>query len=149
MLGDSKDTPFNITPTGHMPLVRISLLKGKSKDHIRTIADSVHQALTETYEVPIDDRFQLIHQHEPEEFIYDANYLDIQRSKDVVFINILASNWRNTATKRRLYKRLAELLSANAGLRPEDVQVSISPNDRDDWSFGNGLASYVKEPQVA
>jgi len=95
------------------------------------------------------ERFQLIHQHEPEEFIYDANYLDIQRSKDVVFINILASNWRNTATKQRLYKRLAELLSANAGLRPEDVQVSISPNDRDDWSFGNGLASYVKEPQVA
>ena len=149
ILGDSKDTRFNITPVILMPLVRISLLKCKSKEHIRAIADSVHQALTETYEVPIDDRFQLIHQHEPEEFIYDANYLDIQRSKDVVFINILASNWRNTATKQRLYKRLAELLSANAGLRPEDVQVSISPNDRDDWSFGNGLASYVKEPQVA
>jgi phenylpyruvate tautomerase PptA (4-oxalocrotonate tautomerase family) len=149
MLGDSKDTPCNITTTSHMPLVRISLLKGKSNDHIRAIADSVHQALTETYEVPMDDRFQLIHQHEPEEFIYDANYLDIQRSKDVVFINILASNWRNTATKQWLYKRLAELLSANAGLRPEDVQVSISPNDREDWSFGNGLASYVKEPQVA
>jgi phenylpyruvate tautomerase PptA (4-oxalocrotonate tautomerase family) len=149
MLSDSKDTPFNITTTSHMPLVQISLLKGKSNDHIRAIAGSVHQALTETYEVSIDDRFQLIHQHEPEEFIYDANYLDIHRSKDVVFINILASNWRNTATKQRLYKRLAELLSANAGLRPEDVQVSISPNDRDDWSFGNGLASYVKEPQVA
>jgi hypothetical protein len=28
-------------------------------------------------------------------------------------------------------------------LRPEDVQVILSPNTREDWSFGNGLASYV------
>ena len=128
-----------------MPLVRISLLKGKSNDHIRAIADSVHQALTETYEVPADDRFQFVDQYEPEEFIYDPNYLGIHRSKEVVFIHITASNWRDTAAKQRLYKRLAELLSANAGLRPEDVQVILSPNTREDWSFGNGLASYVKE----
>ena len=129
-----------------MPLVRISLLKGKSNDHVRAIADSVHQALTETFEVPVDDRFQLIDQYAPEHFIYDPDYLDIHRSKDVVFINILASNWRTTAAKQQLYRRIAELLSANAGLRPEDVQISLTPNQREDWSFGNGLASYVKEP---
>jgi phenylpyruvate tautomerase PptA (4-oxalocrotonate tautomerase family) len=128
-----------------MPLVRISILKGKSKDQIRAIADNVHQALNETFEVPIDDRFQLVDQYEPEEFIYDPGYLGIQRSKNVVFIHITFSNWRDTAAKQRLYKRLAELLSANAGLRPEDVQVILSPNTREDWSFGNGLASYVKE----
>ncbi|MBV8215759.1 MAG: tautomerase family protein [Verrucomicrobia bacterium] len=128
-----------------MPLVRISLLKGKSNDHIRTIADSVHQALVETFEVPADDRFQFIDQYEPEEFIYDPNYLGIHRSRDVVFINITFSNWRDTAAKQQLYKRLAELLSANAGLRLEDVQVILSPNAREDWSFGNGLASYVKD----
>jgi len=128
-----------------MPLVRISLLKGKSNSHIRAIADSVHQALTETYEVPADDRFQFVDQYEPGEFIYDPNYLGIQRSQDVVFIHITASNWRETAAKQRLYQRLAELVSANAGLRPEDVQVILSPNTREDWSFGNGLASYVKD----
>jgi hypothetical protein len=40
--------------------------------------------------------------------------------------------------------RISELLVASPGLRPEDVQVILSPNDKDDWSFGNGLASYVK-----
>jgi phenylpyruvate tautomerase PptA (4-oxalocrotonate tautomerase family) len=128
-----------------MPLVRISLLKGKSNGHIRAIADSVHQVLTEAYEVPADDRFQFVDQYEPEQFIYDPNYLGIQRSKDVVFIHITASNWRDTPAKQRLYQRLAELVSANAGLRPEDVQVILSPNTREDWSFGNGLASYVKD----
>jgi phenylpyruvate tautomerase PptA (4-oxalocrotonate tautomerase family) len=127
-----------------MPLVRISLLKGRSKDQIRVIADNVHQALIETFDVPTDDRFQFVDQYEPDEFIYDPGYMGIQRSKDVVFINITFSNWRDTAAKQRLYKRLAELLSENAGLRPEDVQVILSPNTREDWSFGNGLASYVK-----
>jgi len=131
-----------------MPLVRISLLKGKSNDHIRAIADSVHQALTETFEVPANDRFQFIDQYEPDHFIYAPDYLGIHRSPDVVFINILASNWRNTAAKQQLYGRIAELLSANAGLRPEDVQISLTPNQREDWSFGNGLASYVKDAQV-
>jgi phenylpyruvate tautomerase PptA (4-oxalocrotonate tautomerase family) len=128
-----------------MPLAHISLLKGKSAAHIRAIADGVQQALVETYNVPADDRFQLIHQHEADEFIFDADYLGIHRSSDVVFIHITAGKWRDTPTKQSFYKRLAQVLAENPGLRPQDVQVILSPNDRDDWSFGNGLASYVKD----
>jgi phenylpyruvate tautomerase PptA (4-oxalocrotonate tautomerase family) len=128
-----------------MPLVRISLLRGKSKEHIRAISDGVHQALIDAYRIPPEDRFQLIHQHEPEEFVYDADYLGIHRTRDVVFIHIVAGNWRDTATKKALYKAIADRLTASPGLRSEDVQVILSPNARDEWSFGNGLASYVKD----
>jgi phenylpyruvate tautomerase PptA (4-oxalocrotonate tautomerase family) len=128
-----------------MPLVRISLLRGKSKEHIRAISDGVHQALIDAYRIPPEDRFQLIHQHEPEEFVYDADYLGIHRTRDVVFIHIVAGNWRDTATKKALYKAIADRLTASPGLRREDVQVILSPNARDEWSFGNGLASYVKD----
>lgn len=129
-----------------MPLVRISLLKGKSKEYVRAISDGVHQALIDAYNVPPDDRFQFIHQHEPEEFIYDPEYLGIHRTDDVVFIHIVAGNWRDTATKKALYKAIADRLVAKPGLRREDVQVILSPNARDEWSFGNGVASYVKDP---
>jgi phenylpyruvate tautomerase PptA (4-oxalocrotonate tautomerase family) len=128
-----------------MPLVRIALLKGKSAAHIRAIADGVHQALVDTYGVPADDRFQLIQQHEPDELIYDPNYLGIRRTNDVVFINITASEGRDLATKKALYRAIAARLAAEPGLRPEDVQVVISPNKREDWSFGLGLASYAKD----
>jgi phenylpyruvate tautomerase PptA (4-oxalocrotonate tautomerase family) len=128
-----------------MPLVRISLLKGKSKEHIRAISDGVHQALIDTYNVPPDDRFQLIDQHEPEEFVYDANYLGIHRTDDAVFIHIVAGNWRDTPAKKALYKAIADRLAENPGLRREDVQVILSPNARDEWSFGDGLASYVRD----
>ncbi|WP_088347044.1 MULTISPECIES: tautomerase family protein [Rhodomicrobium] len=129
-----------------MPLVRISLLKGKSKAHIRAIADGVHKALVEAYDVPADDRFQLIQQHEPEEFIYDADYLGIHRTDDLVIIQVTAGNWRETATKQAFYKAVADNLSENPGLRTEDVFISLLSVQRDDWSFGKGVASYVKEP---
>lgn len=128
-----------------MPLVHISLLKGKSREHIRAIADGVHEALREAYKIPPDDRFQLIHQHDRDDFIYEPDYLGIHRTADVVFIHIVAGNWRDTAAKKALYQGIADRLHRNPGLRREDVQVIISSNERDEWSFGNGLASYVKD----
>ena len=128
-----------------MPLVQISLLKGKSREHIRAIADGVHEALIEAYKIPPDDRFQLIRQYEREDFIYDPDYIGIHRTDDVVFIHSIAGNWRDTPIKQALYKAIADRLQRNPGLRREDVQVVITANERDEWSFGNGLASYVKE----
>ena len=132
-----------------MPLVHISLLKGMAREHIRAISDGVHQALVETYSVPADDHFQLIRQYDPNEFIYDPDYLGIHRTENVVFIHIVASNWRDTPTKKELYHAIADRLSKNPGLRQEDVLVVISPNQQEDWSFGNGLAQYVKDTDPA
>jgi phenylpyruvate tautomerase PptA (4-oxalocrotonate tautomerase family) len=119
-----------------MPLVHISLLAGKPPAYIRAIADGVHRALHEVYSAPPDDRFQLIHQCQPGELIYDPDYLGIHRTDDIVIIHIVAGKWRDTPTKQALYKRVVELLAEKPGLRREDVQIVLSPNDRDDWSFG-------------
>jgi phenylpyruvate tautomerase PptA (4-oxalocrotonate tautomerase family) len=132
-----------------VPLVRISLIKGKSPAHVRSIADGVHKALVEIYDVPVNDRFQLIQQLERDDLIYNADYLDIHRTDDIVLINVIASRTRDTATKQAFYKALASNLSENPGLRPEDILIVLSPNDRDDWSFGKGLASYVKDSEQA
>jgi phenylpyruvate tautomerase PptA (4-oxalocrotonate tautomerase family) len=128
-----------------MPLVRISLIKGKSREHIRAIADGVQRALIETFGVPPDDRFQIVEQLDSESLIYDADYLGAHRTPDVVFIHIFASDWRNTEQKKRLYAAVANNLAKNPGLRREDVQVVLTPNTREDWSFGRGEASYVKD----
>jgi hypothetical protein len=129
-----------------MPLVRISLVKGKPRDYIHAISNGVHEALVEAFKVPADDRFQLIQQYEREDFIYDAGYLGINRSDDVVFIHITASDWRDLPTKQAFYKTLVAKLSASPGLRPEDVVIALAPNTREDWSFGLGVAQYVQQP---
>jgi 4-oxalocrotonate tautomerase len=46
--------------------------------------------------------------------------------------------------KQAFYKRTVELLAERAGVRPEDVMITLSENGPEDWSFGNGVAQYVK-----
>lgn len=126
-----------------MPLARISLLKGRSPETLRAIADGVHAALVDVYSVPAEDRFQIIEQRDPGEIIYSSTYLGIERTDDLIIIHLVAGHWRDEAAKRALYRSIAEKLTANPGLRPEDIQVVITSNDKPDWSFGNGVASYL------
>jgi len=132
-----------------MPLVRISLLKGKPASYRRKVGDAVHQALVETIDVPAKDRFQLITEHDPEDFVYDREYLGIARSRDLVIIQATISAGRSLQLKRRLYLAIVERLGAAVQLRPEDVFVNLVEVAKENWSFGNGIASYAPAETVA
>lgn len=49
-----------------MPLVSISILKGKSPAYIKAVADGINSAVIETMGFPLDDRYQIIHQLDSE-----------------------------------------------------------------------------------
>ena len=93
-----------------MPYARISLLKGKTPQYLAALSDNLHRALVEAFEAPQADRFQVIHQHEPGELVYDPQYLCGPRSADYVLIAITAGRPRGVRTKLAFYRRLAELL---------------------------------------
>jgi 4-oxalocrotonate tautomerase len=126
-----------------MPLVRISLRRGKSPQHIAAIRNSIYRAMIESFNVPQNDRFILVHQHDADEFDYDPNYLDIARSDDLVIIQIACNNTRTVEQKKAFYQRTAELLSAEPGLRPQDVFINLLETAKENWSFGNGDAPYA------
>lgn len=126
-----------------MPLVRISLRRGKPAQHIAAIRDSIYQAMTESFNVPRNDRFILVHQHEAEEFDCDPNYLDIPRTDDLVIIQIACNNSRTVEQKKAFYRRTAELLADRPGLRPQDVFINLLETGKENWSFGNGIAQYA------
>ena len=128
-----------------MPLVRISLLKGKPAAYRRKVGDAIHRALVETIDVPAKDRFQLITEHDAEDFVFDREYLGIARSRDLVIIQITLSAGRSLYLKRALYRTIAARLAAAVQLRPEDVWINLVEVAKENWSFGNGVASYVPE----
>ena len=76
--------------------------------------------------------------------VIDPNYLGIQRSDDLVYIQITVSNTRPTAQKQELYRRIVAKLTENPGLRPEDVFINLVEVLPENWSFGHGEAQYVK-----
>jgi 4-oxalocrotonate tautomerase len=127
-----------------MPLARISLRRGKPTAHRKAILEGLYQALRETFNVPEGDRFMIVTEHDPDDFVYDANYLGIARSDDLVIIQITVSNTRPTAQKQQLYRRIVEKLTENPGLRPEDVFINLVEVLPENWSFGHGEAQYVK-----
>lgn len=126
-----------------MPLVRISVREGKPAAYRLAIGQSVHQAMVETINVPAADRFQVITEHPPEGMIYDPAYLGIDRTDEVVFVQITLNAGRSTGQKRALYARTTELLAENLGVRPQDVLISLVEVSRENWSFGKGEAQYA------
>ncbi len=126
-----------------MPLLHISMRSGKPEGYRQAIFDSLFQAMNETFNVPEDDQFMTITEHEAASFRYGKSYLGIARSDDLVYIQITANNTRTVEQKKALFKRIAELLGQNAGIRPEDVFVNIVEVVKENWSLGNGLAQYA------
>src|SRR3982074_3600762 len=102
-----------------MPLVRVSLRRGKSDDYKKAIGDGVYRAMREAFNVPEEDRFVVGPQHSEGEFQFSRTYLDIDRSDDLVIIQITANNTRTVEQKKALFAKIAELLAEHPGLRKE------------------------------
>jgi phenylpyruvate tautomerase PptA (4-oxalocrotonate tautomerase family) len=105
--------------------------------------EALYCAMRETFNVPDDDQFMTITEHESPNFGYGKNYLGVARSDDLVFIQITANNTRSVEEKKALFRATARLLGQSPGIRPEDVLVNILEVAKEDWSLGNGLAQYA------
>ena len=125
-----------------MPLTRIDIRAGKSREFKAALFAEIYEAMRGTFDVPEDDRFLVITEHDDDTFSFGRNYLGIERS-DVVLIQITANNTRTIEKKKALYARLAERLAGRPGVRPQDVFVSILEVPKENWSFGDGLAQYA------
>ncbi|WP_372069983.1 tautomerase family protein (plasmid) [Tistrella mobilis] len=127
-----------------MPLVHISLRAGKPDAWRQAIFDGVYQALRDSFDVPEDDQFMTIHEHTAANFRYGAHCFGIERSDDLVFIQLTVNNTRTTDQKRALYRRMVTLLADNSGLRPEDVFINLVEVSKENWSTGKGLATFLE-----
>jgi Tautomerase enzyme len=81
-------------------------------------------------------------EHGHDELVYDPDYLGIPRTDGIVLIQITFSTGRSLEQKRLLYRRIVERLG-QAGVRPEDAWINLVEVPRENWSFGNGIASYA------
>jgi phenylpyruvate tautomerase PptA (4-oxalocrotonate tautomerase family) len=120
-----------------MPLVNISLLRGKSPAYIKAVADGINSAVIETMGFPPDDRYQIITEHNP-------NCLEYQtRTADRVMMFLIMRSGRAPEAKKAFYKKVVENLARDPGIDPANVLISIVENRDIDWSFRDGLAQFV------
>jgi 4-oxalocrotonate tautomerase len=128
-----------------MPFTRVFLRKGKPTAYRKAILDGLYEAMRETFNVPEDDYFMVVTEHDVADFKCSATYLGVARSDDLVIVQLTVSNTRTPAQKKALYHRIAEKLAGNPGIRPEDVFVNLVETLPENWSLGHGLAQYATE----
>jgi len=120
-----------------VPLVNISILKGKSPEYIKAVADGINSAVIETMGFPEDDRYQIIHQLDPE-------CLQLQtREGDRVMMHLIMRAGRSNKSKLAFYKKATENLGASPGIPASNVMITITENHDIDWSFRDGVAQFV------
>jgi len=125
-----------------VPLIVVDLIAGRSVEQVQALLDAVHDAVVEALDVPQRDRYQIVHEHDPTWMVVQDTGLGIERSRDVVIIQV-TSRPRPREQKVALYQLVCQQLESRCGTSPRDVMITIVENTDEDWSFGHGRAQFL------
>jgi phenylpyruvate tautomerase PptA (4-oxalocrotonate tautomerase family) len=122
-----------------MPLVTVTLRKGKSAEFKSGVLAAVHGALVASG-VPEKDRFQRVLELSAEDFRYDGEYPDLTspRTDDFVLIEVLFSVGRSVKVKKKILADLMAALTRSPGLNPDNVMVCFKETQWENWAFAGG-----------
>jgi 4-oxalocrotonate tautomerase len=129
-----------------MLLVRIELNENSSTKLKKTIGEVVYSAMTEVANVLQTTTFRYLRCTSPTSWFI--------RTKDIWASATLKTSSLSFGFRaaQRIRRRLSSeqfvmILYARAGVRKEDVWISLIDADRTDWSFGKSEMQY--EPKIA
>jgi 4-oxalocrotonate tautomerase len=126
-----------------MPFVRIDLRRGKSAEHRKTLGEIVYKAMIDLINVPQDDKFQVITEHDHGDLNHAESYLGNRYSDDVIFIQITLNAGRSVEMKKAFYKRIVDDYQSQLHGRADDVVINLVEVVKENWSFGHGIAQYA------
>ncbi len=72
-----------------MPLVRVDLLHGKPAEYRQTAGEVVYEAMLSALNVPKDDHFQILTEHDPGDLVISPDYVGIHRTDNCIFIQVI------------------------------------------------------------
>lgn len=126
-----------------MPLVRVEIKKHLDPTFAKRIGEQIYAAMRTAINVPDHDNFQILNEHDANHFIFDPEYLGIQRTDQLVIIQITLNKGRTLEQKKTLYQTIAQNLNMHLSIRLEDVFINLVEVKKENWSFGNGIAQYA------
>lgn len=126
-----------------MPLVTVEVPSALRSGQLRAIGEAIHDALVQALAIPDDDDSIAIHEHTAETLRIHPSFFGIERSAEAMLIQITLRQ-RPLETRRALFRALANRLHEHAGVRQEDVFVSLVHIPNENWSFGPGDAQLAE-----
>ena len=126
-------------------MLRAAILGATCAPELRGISRFIQRPID--LGAPARDNFQVITEQDPDHLIHSPDDLDIERSDDIIFLQITLLSGRDAAKKQALYARVVELLKEKPKVRPADVVFNLVEDKPEDWSFGNGVGQYLVLPR--
>lgn len=126
-----------------MPLVRIDIIKRDDPSFIKKAGQIIYESMIGAISVPENDYFQVLNEHDKDHLIYDPNYLNIHRTDNLIYIQITLNQGRTTEQKKFLFQTIADKLNKELKVRKEDLFINLIEVNKENWSFGNGIAQYA------
>jgi phenylpyruvate tautomerase PptA (4-oxalocrotonate tautomerase family) len=121
-----------------MPIVTISMRKGRTKQEKRKILDAVHDALVTAFKIPDTDRTQKIIEFTEENFEVPEG-----KTAKYTLVEIAVFPGRSREAKKELYRLIVEKLGA-LGVPANDVFILLNEQPLDNWGIRGGqMASEV------
>jgi Tautomerase enzyme len=117
-----------------VPLIQIDLDRELCDSLGDKLSDAVHQAQLDALDIPSDDLFQVFTPHDPGELRFNPGYNGVDRQR-LLLLRITMVHMYSAATKQRLFRAIAERF-ADAGVRAEDILISVVENGFEDWYAG-------------
>jgi 4-oxalocrotonate tautomerase len=127
-----------------MPLVRISAASDLTMPQLQALGDAVHQAMVNTFNVPLADKFQVLTRHPAGELVCTPEFFGVVHNPTrVAFVQITCAEGRSLEVKKALYAQISQLAAATGAVAAADVVINLVEVKRENWSFGNGVAQYA------
>ena len=126
-----------------MPLTTINIIEGMPEEAIDQLQQTIHACFMRAWGIPENGGFYVISEHKKTRMRVNRSMWGINRSGQPPLLLQITSSPRSKELKVELFRILAEELEKE-GVRKEDLFISISPSQREDWSFGNGEAQLLQ-----
>ena len=119
-----------------MPLVKVEMLEGKSREFKKTVLDCIHDALMDSIGIEDWDRFQRIVEIDKEDFEVPEGKTD-----NFMIIELTLFPGRTREQKKRAIELITEKLTDKPGIAATDIFIVINEPPLENW----GMAGKQKE----
>lgn len=116
-----------------MPLVKVEIIEGRSREYKKAILDGIHNALVEVFKIPDDDRIQRLYELSTNNF-----ELASFKSDKFVLIEMTVFEGRSIEAKRALYSGIVRNLDDNPGIQGNDITIVLHEVPLDNWGIRGG-----------
>ena len=114
-----------------MPLVRVDIVKGKSKEYKKVLLDSIHEALKDSIGIEDWDRFQRIVEIDKEDFEFPGSKTD-----NFMIIELTVFPGRSREQKKDAIEMITRRISERLTVHPEDVFIVFNEHPFENWGMG-------------